>query len=407
MKFQATPKEQLEIIATGTVDIVTRDELLKKFEKSYATGKPLVIKLGADPSAPDIHLGHTVVLQKMRQFQQLGHEVVFLIGDFTGRIGDPTGKKKTRPALTEDEVKANAETYKHQIAKILDLEHTRIVFNSSWLGALTFADVLKLTSQYTVARMLERDDFSTRYKNQTPISIVEFMYPLMQGYDSVALKSDVELGGLDQTFNLLVGRELQRAYGVEPQITLTMPILEGLDGKDKMSKSLGNYVGINEEPGQIYGKLMSIPDELMIKYFELLTDLTPAQLKEVREQAPREPKAVKMRLARRITAMYHGEEAGAKAEEGFEKLFGKTGDGLPDKIDEMTIACGADGITLVKVLVQSGLAPSGGEAKRLVQQGGVRVEQEKCTDLGRQFKAGDSFVLQAGKRSFRRIILIA
>lgn len=407
MKFQATPKEQLEIVATGTVDIVTRDELLKKFEKSYATGKPLVIKLGADPSAPDIHLGHTVVLQKMRQFQQLGHEVVFLIGDFTGRIGDPTGKKKTRPALTEDEVRANAETYKHQIGKILDLERTRIEFNSSWLGLLTFADVLKLTSQYTVARMLERDDFSTRYKNQTPISIVEFMYPLMQGYDSVALKSDVELGGLDQTFNLLVGRELQRAYGVEPQITLTMPILEGLDGKDKMSKSLGNYVGINEEPGQIYGKLMSIPDELMIKYFELLTDLTPAQLKDVREQAPREPKAVKMRLARRVTAMYHGEEAGAKAEEGFEKLFGKTGDGLPDQIDETTIACGADGITLVKVLVQSGLVPSGGEAKRLVQQGGVRVEQEKCTDLGRQFKAGDSFVLQAGKRSFRRIILTA
>lgn len=407
MKFQATPKEQLEIVATGTVDIVTRDELLKKFEKSYATGKPLVIKLGADPSAPDIHLGHTVVLQKMRQFQQLGHEVVFLIGDFTGRIGDPTGKKKTRPALTEDEVRANAETYKHQIGKILDLECTRIEFNSSWLGLLTFADVLKLTSQYTVARMLERDDFSTRYKNQTPISIVEFMYPLMQGYDSVALKSDVELGGLDQTFNLLVGRELQRAYGVEPQITLTMPILEGLDGKDKMSKSLGNYVGINEEPGQIYGKLMSIPDELMIKYFELLTDLTPAQLKDVREQAPREPKAVKMRLARRVTAMYHGEEAGAKAEEGFEKLFGKTGDGLPDQIDETTIACGADGITLVKVLVQSGLVPSGGEAKRLVQQGGVRVEQEKCTDLGRQFKAGDSFVLQAGKRSFRRIILTA
>jgi len=407
VKFQATPKEQLEIVATGTVDIVSRDELLKKLEKSYATGKPLVIKLGADPSAPDIHLGHTVVLQKMRQFQQLGHEVVFLIGDFTGRIGDPTGKKKTRPALTEDEVIANAETYKQQIAKILDLGRTRIVFNSSWLGSMTFADVLKLTSQYTVARMLERDDFSTRFKNQTPISVVEFMYPLMQGYDSVALKSDVELGGLDQTFNLLVGRELQRAYGVEPQITLTMPILEGLDGRDKMSKSLGNYVGINEEPGQIYGKLMSIPDELMIKYFELLTDLTPAQLAEVRELAPREPKAVKMRLARRITAMYHGEDAGAKAEEGFEKLFGKTGDGLPEQIDETTIACGADGITLMKVLVQSGLAPSGGEAKRLIQQGGVRVEQEKCTDPGRPFKAGDTFLVQAGKRSFRRIILTA
>ncbi|HNW36912.1 MAG TPA: tyrosine--tRNA ligase, partial [Candidatus Ozemobacteraceae bacterium] len=279
--------------------------------------------------------------------------------------------------------------------------------NSSWLSAMTFADVLKLSSQYTVARMLERDDFSTRYKNQTPISIVEFMYPLMQGYDSVALKADVELGGLDQTFNLLVGRELQRAYGVEPQITLTMPILEGLDGKDKMSKSLGNYVGVNEEPGQIYGKLMSIPDELMIKYYELLTDLTPAQLREVRERAPREPKAVKMQLARRITTIYHGAEAGAKAEEGFEKLFGKTGDGLPEQIDEMTVACPSEGITLIKVLVQSGLAPSGGEAKRLVQQGGVRIEQEKCTDGGRLFKAGETFVLQAGKRNFKRIILTA
>ena len=407
MKFQATPKEQLDIVATGAVDIVSRDELLKKFEKAYSTGKPLVIKLGADPSAPDIHLGHTVVLQKMRQFQQLGHEVVFLIGDFTGRIGDPTGKKKTRPALTEQDVIANAETYRQQIGKILDLDRTRIEFNSRWLGAMTFADVLKLTSQYTVARMLERDDFSTRYKNQTPISIVEFMYPLMQGYDSVALKSDVELGGLDQTFNLLVGRELQRAYGVEPQITLTMPILEGLDGKDKMSKSLGNYVGINEEPGQIYGKLMSIPDELMIKYYELLTDLSPAQLKEVRERAPREPKAVKMQLARHITAMYHGADAGAKAEEGFEKLFGKTGDGLPEQIDETTIACPAEGITLIKVLVQSGLAPSGGEAKRLVQQGGVRIEQEKCSDGTRLFKAGETFVLQAGKRNFRRILLTA
>ncbi|HMM61220.1 MAG TPA: tyrosine--tRNA ligase, partial [Candidatus Rifleibacterium sp.] len=279
MKFKATPAEQLEIVATGTADIVSREELLKKFEKSYETGKPLVIKLGADPSAPDIHLGHTVVLQKMRQFQALGHEVVFLIGDFTARIGDPTGKKKTRPALTEDEVRANAETYRQQIGKILDIEKARVVFNSEWLSKMTFADVLKLSSQYTVARMLERDDFAKRFKNQVPISVVEFMYPLMQGYDSVALHADVELGGLDQTFNLLVGRELQRSYGQAPQVTLTMPILEGLDGQEKMSKSLGNYVGINEAAGQIYGKLLSIPDELMIKYYELLTDLSLADLK--------------------------------------------------------------------------------------------------------------------------------
>ena len=377
MKFKATPAEQLEIVATGTADIVSREELLKKFEKSYETGKPLVIKLGADPSAPDIHLGHTVVLQKMRQFQALGHEVVFLIGDFTARIGDPTGKKKTRPALTEDEVRANAETYRQQIGKILDIEKARVVFNSEWLSKMTFADVLKLSSQYTVARMLERDDFAKRFKNQVPISVVEFMYPLMQGYDSVALHADVELGGLDQTFNLLVGRELQRSYGQAPQVTLTMPILEGLDGQEKMSKSLGNYVGINEAAGQIYGKLLSIPDELMIKYYELLTDLSLADLKAIREQIASEPKAVKMRLARQITAQYHGAEAAAGAEAEFEKMFGKSGDGLPDNIEEVTVAAPAEGLPLMKILTVTGMAESGGEARRLLQQGGVKIDQVK------------------------------
>ncbi len=405
MKFSATPKEQLEIVAVGAADIVTREELLKKFEKSYQSGKPLVVKLGADPSAPDIHLGHTVVLQKMRQFQALGHEVVFLIGDFTGRIGDPTGKKKTRPALTEEEVLANAETYKTQIGKILDLDRTRIVFNSEWLGKMTFADVLKLSSQYTVARMLERDDFEKRFKNHVPISVVEFMYPLMQGYDSVALHSDIELGGVDQTFNLLVGRELQRSYGQEPQVTLTMPILEGLDGKEKMSKSLGNYVGINEEPGQIYGKLMSIPDEMMLKYFELLTNIGIDELNKVKDRIQSEPKQVKMMLARQITSQYWGNDAGANAEAEFEKIFGKTGDGLPDEIEEVTVAVPSEGIMLPKLLASVGLAQSGGDARRKIQQGGVKVDQQKITDVQKMYLPGQSFILQSGKRDFRKVTL--
>ncbi|MFZ5949914.1 MAG: tyrosine--tRNA ligase, partial [Candidatus Rifleibacteriota bacterium] len=379
--------------------------LLKKFEKSYNTGKPLKVKLGADPSAPDIHLGHTVVLQKMRQFQSLGHEVIFLIGDFTGRIGDPTGKKKTRPALTEDEVLANAETYKNQIGKILDLEKTRVVFNSDWLGKMTFADVLKLSSQYTVARMLERDDFEKRFKSHVPISVVEFMYPLMQGYDSVALESDVELGGVDQTFNLLVGRELQRSYGQEAQVILTMPILEGLDGKDKMSKSLGNYVGINEEPGQIYGKIMSIPDELMVKYYELLTDISLDELKKVKERILTEPKNVKMMLARQIASQYWGAEAGNAAEAEFEKIFGKTGDGLPDDIEEVEVPVPAEGISLVKLMTTVGLAQSGGDARRKIQQGGVKVDQQKVLDGQQMYQSGQNFILQSGKREFKKIVL--
>jgi tyrosyl-tRNA synthetase len=406
VKFTATPAEQLEIVSTGAADIISKEELLKKFEKSYQTGKPLVIKLGADPSAPDIHLGHTVVLQKMRQFQKLGHEVVFLIGDFTGRVGDPTGKKKTRPALTEEEIIANAETYKSQIGKILDLDKTKISFNSEWLGKMNFADVLKLCSQYTVARMLERDDFENRFKNHTPISIVEFMYPLMQGYDSVAMKADVELGGVDQTFNLLVGRELQRSYGLAPQVTLTMPILEGLDGTDKMSKSLGNYVGVNEEPSQIYGKLMSIPDKLMYKYFELLTDLSLEELKQVKTAVETQPKQTKMRLARQITAQYYGQEAAQASEAEFEKMFGKSGDGLPDEIEEFKLEVDDQGISLVKLLTAAGLAQSGGDARRKVQQGGVRIDCEKVSDINTMLTPGREFILQAGKRGFRKVVLL-
>lgn len=404
-KFELTPKEQLEIIANGASNLVSKEELLKKLEKSYETGKPLVVKLGADPSAPDIHLGHTVVLQKMRQFQALGHEVVFLIGDFTARIGDPTGKKATRPALSPSEVKANAETYKSQIAKVLDVEKAKIAFNSEWLEKMNFADVLKLTAQYTVARMLERDDFEKRFKSQTPISIMEFIYPLMQGYDSVALKADVELGGHDQTFNLLVGRELQKAYNQPQQVIITMPILEGLDGKEKMSKSLGNYVGLNDSPKDMYGKILSIPDELMPKYFELLTNLSLSELKEVKKQMLTEPKAVKMRLARQITSQYYDQKTAQAAEDEFEKMFGKTGDGLPENIEELSIEIQNEGITLQKLLTASKMVPSGGEAKRLIAQGGVKIDKQKETNAQRLFMPNTNILVQAGKRGFKKIFL--
>ena len=407
MKFKATPKEQLQILSVGAADIVSKDELLKKLEKSYETQTPLVVKLGADPSAPDIHLGHTVVLQKMRQFQDLGHQVVFLIGDFTGRIGDPSGKKKTRPALSEEEVMLNAETYKKQIGKVLDIEKTKIVFNSHWLSKMTFADVLKLSSQYTVARMLERDDFENRFKNQEPISVVEFMYPLMQGYDSVALKADVELGGVDQTFNLLVGRELQRAYNQAPQAIITMPILEGLDGHEKMSKSLGNYVGVNESPSQIYGKIMSIPDSLMLKYYQLLTSLSLEEINDIKQKITTQPKAAKMMLAKQITSQYHGAQAGDEAEAEFEKMFGKTGDGLPDNIEDFNLSADSDGIALMKILVESKMVPSGKEARRMLQQGGVKINQEKECDGQKLFTPGADFILQVGKRKFKKIIISA
>ena len=405
MKFSLTPDEQLKVISSGAAEIVSQPELKARLEQSCTSGKPLRVKLGADPSAPDIHLGHTVVLQKMKDFQDLGHEVVFLIGDFTGMVGDPTGKKKTRPSLSREEINANAETYKAQIGKILDIEKTVIDFNSRWLSEMTFSDVLKLSAQYTVARMLERDDFSNRYKNQTPIGIVEFMYPLMQGYDSVALKSDVELGGVDQTFNLLVGRELQRAYGQKPQITITMLILEGLDGHDKMSKSLGNYVGINEAPSQVYGKIMSIPDELMRKYFVLLTGVRPGELDEIELMIKDQPKKAKMKLARTLTARYHGEEAAQNAEGEFENMFGNSGDGLPDVIEETTVESTGGEATLSRILTASGLAPSGGEAKRLISQGGVKIDGEKVTNPQQAFKAGQKILVQAGKRKFRNITI--
>ena len=402
-------QRQLEIIRRGTVEIVPENELIEKLKKSVASNKPLHIKLGLDPTAPDIHLGHTVVLQKLRQFQDLGHRVTLILGDFTARIGDPTGKSETRKQLTEEQVLSNAKTYEEQIFKLLDRSKTVVVFNSQWLGALNFADVLKLSAKYTVARMLERDDFAKRFNNELPISIHEFFYPLMQGYDSVALEADVELGGTDQKFNLLMGRHLQKEYGQEPQIALMLPILEGLDGVQKMSKSLGNYIGITDSAREMYGKTMSIADELMVRYFELVT---PVEMDEVRaiekglQDGSLHPRDVKMRLAREIVAIFHGPEAAQAAEEEFKNIFQKKE--LPDEIPDFRLAAAeleGGKIWLPKLLVLTGLSSSTSEGKRLIQQGAVRIDDERFAEADGSFVPRDGCIIKAGKRKFVRINL--
>lgn len=398
---------QLEIIRRGAVEIIPEDELVDKLRRSLSTGKPLRVKLGLDPTAPDIHLGHTVVLQKLKQFQDLGHQVFLVLGDYTGRIGDPSGKSETRKQLTEEEVLANARTYEEQIFKILDPEKTNIVFNSSWLASLSFAQVLELSSKYTVARMLERDDFEKRFRAQQPISIHEFFYPLMQGYDSVALKADVELGGTDQKFNLLMGRTLQKEYGQEPQIAITMPLLEGLDGVQKMSKSLGNYVGITEPPGEMYGKLMSLADELMPRYFELVTPLSLEEVRKIQADIAAErlhPRDAKMLLARTVVTAYHGAEAAEAAEAEFKKVFQQHA--LPSeiptfKVPEEAIADGR--IWLPKLMVLSGLAPSTSEARRLIKGGGVKVHENRVTDANAEIEPIPGLIIQVGKRKFIRL----
>ncbi|MCA0753907.1 tyrosine--tRNA ligase [Paenibacillus sp. N4] len=406
---QEEVERQLAVIRRGVVEIVPEDELKQKIANSIATGKPLKVKLGLDPSAPDIHVGHTVVLHKLRQFQELGHEVQLLIGDFTGRIGDPTGKSETRKQLTEEDVKRNAETYQKQIYKILDPEKTKLYYNSEWLAPLNFADVVNLAAKVTVARMLERDDFTKRYTNGLPISIHEFFYPLMQGYDSVALESDVELGGTDQKFNLLMGRTLQKEYGKEAQVTITTPLIEGLDGVNKMSKSLGNYIGIDEEPNQIYGKSMSIPDELMYKYYELATDLDNDQLAELKsglEDGTVHPRDAKMQLAATFVRMYHGEEAAKAAENHFITVFQQRA--LPDDIEEVVIdpAELENGqIKIVKLLTVLGLQSTSSEARRSVQQGAVRINEEKLSDINTGVAPKDGDVIQVGKRKFAKIKL--
>jgi tyrosyl-tRNA synthetase len=398
--------EQLALIKQGCHDIIREEELAARLEKSRATGQPLRVKAGFDPTAPDLHLGHTVLIQKLKNFQDLGHQVIFLIGDFTGLIGDPSGKSETRPPLTAEEVKANAATYERQIFKILDPAKTVIDFNSRWMKGMQAQDLIRLAARHTVARMLEREDFHKRYVAQTPISIHEFLYPLIQGYDSVALKADVELGGTDQTFNLLVGRDLQREYGQEPQVVITMPLLEGLDGVQKMSKSLGNYVGIDEPPGVMFGKIMSVSDTLMLRYYELLTDITPnalARLKNDLAAGRKHPRQVKEDLGVELVARYHGQEPARQAAAEFAHIFREKG--VPEEIEEVTLLIDRENLWLPHLMTMASLAPSGSEARRLISQGGVQVEGEKVTDVNYELAAGGTYLLKVGKRRFKRIKL--
>jgi len=391
----------LELIRRGAHEVIVEEDLRRKLGK----GKPLRVKAGFDPTAPDLHLGHTVVLNKMRQFQDLGHHVMFLIGDFTGMIGDPSGRNVTRPPLTPEQIADNAETYKSQVFKVLRAEKTEIVFNSTWCSQLGAAGMVQLAGKYTVARMLERDDFAKRFAGERPISIHEFLYPLLQGYDSVAMRADVELGGTDQKFNLLVGRELQKDYGQEPQVIITMPLLEGLDGVNKMSKSLGNYVGINDAPADMFGKLMSISDDLMWRYVELLSFAPMSEVgrwkREVAEGA--NPRDVKARFAAEIVERFHDRDAAKASREEFDARFRQGA--IPEDLVEQVIQVEGEAAPLVQVLKSSGVCPSTSEAHRMIEQGGVRVNGEKIVDKALKLGAGATYVLQVGKRKFAKVSL--
>jgi len=393
--------QAIQTIRRGSDELIVEEELAKKL----ATGRKLRVKLGLDPTAPDLHLGHTVVLNKLRDFQQLGHQVQFLIGDFTGMIGDPSGKNQTRPPLSREEILANAQTYKEQVFKILDPERTQVLFNSEWSDKLGAEGMIRLASRYTVARLLERDDFSKRFRNNQPIAVHELLYPLMQGYDSVAMKADVELGGTDQKFNLLVGRELQKDYGQEPQCVLTMPLLEGLDGRDKMSKSLGNYIGIAEPPREMFGKLMSISDQLMWRYIELLSFQPGATIErwkaEVRDG--RNPREIKVAFAKEIVARFQGRPAADAAQEEFEQRF-RHGV-LPEDMPEVTLQAPAEGLPIAQLLKAAQLTASTSEATRAIEQGGVRIDGERVTDRNLRLAAGRTLTVQVGKRKFARVRL--
>lgn len=397
-------EEQLKELKRGTDEIISEEELLKKLERSLETGKPLRIKAGFDPSCPDIHIGNAVPIRKLKQFQELGHQVIFLIGDFTGLIGDPSEQSDARKRLSREEVKENAETYKEQIFKILDPDKTLIDFNSRWCSPLKFEDVLELASMYTVARLLERDDFMGRYKSGKPISMLEFLYPLVQGYDSVMLKADVELGGTDQKWNCLVAREIQRGYGQEPEVVITLPLLVGTDGTQKMSKSYGNYIGISEPPREIFGKAMSIPDELICSYFELATDITTDELEQIRGEIMAKisnPKDLKVRLAETLVTMYHSKGAASVARKEFDKVFKEKG--LPDEIETLRLKWDEKSIWIVKLLTEAGLAESSGEARRLVSQGGVYIDNTRIKDLNMMVTLNKDFILKVGKRRFVRV----
>jgi len=393
--------EALQQIKRGSEEILVEAELVKRLKEN----RPLRIKAGFDPTAPDLHLGHTVLLNKLRQFQELGHEALFLIGDFTGMIGDPTGKNVTRKPLSRDEVIDNAKTYETQIFKILDPEKTLVMFNSSWMNGMNAADLIQLAAKHTVARMLERDDFNKRYSSGQPIAIHEFIYPLVQGYDSVALKADVELGGTDQKFNLLVGRQLQEAYGQKPQVVLTMPILEGLDGVQKMSKSLGNYIGISEAPDDMFGKLMSISDELMWRYFELLSFRSIPEVEALRKSMGdgRNPRDIKFELGKELVARFHSRSDADRAQENFIARFQKGA--MPDDMPEIRLRAGEDGMPIANVLKEAALTPSTSDAMRMIRQGAVRIDGEKVSDSRLRLDSGVSCVCQVGKRRFARIVM--
>ncbi len=397
--------DTIKILLKGAADHTAIDDIKEKLKKVEQENRPMRIKLGLDPSAPDIHLGHAVVLRKMKQLQDLGHEVIIIIGDFTGMIGDPTGKSKTRKQLTREEVEANSKTYQEQIFKILDKEKTKVRYNSEWLGKMNFRDVIELSAKCTVARILERDDFKKRYENGQAISVHEFFYPLMQAYDSVAIKADIEFGGTDQTFNVLMGRTIQKDYGQEPQITLFMPLLEGIDGVDKMSKSLGNYIGIYEDANTMYTKVMKIPDNMIIKYYELCTDIHPDDINKIKERlkAGENPRDIKMELAKEITKLYHTEEEANKAEQNFKTAFQKQE--APEDTPEIFVENGAENISnnLLEAILSTGKYKSKGEIKRLFNQGAVKINSERVTDVTTVKTIEDNTIIQIGKGNFYKI----
>jgi tyrosyl-tRNA synthetase len=393
-----TIDEQIEFIKKGAIDLIREDDLRAKLEQSAKMGKPLRVKLGADPTAPDIHIGHTVVIRKLRAFQDLGHTAIFLIGSFTGMIGDPSGKNSTRPPLSREEIDANAETYKTQIFKLLDPAKTEIRFNSEWMDKFDAADFVRLCSRTTVKQILERDDFEKRLREERPISLHELLYPLVQGYDSVALNADVELGGTDQKFNLMVGRNLQREYAQEPQVILTTPLLEGLDGVNKMSKSLNNYIGIDENPFEMFGKVMSISDDLMWKYYELLTDFSPVEIEKMKS-SDENPRNLKVNLAKHIIKDFHSQSAANEAEEDFIARFVKKE--IPDEIEETRLVSGV--YNLADLMLQTNLASSKKEAKRLIEQGGVKIGGEKISNTNVEINLTDKILIQVGKRKFLKI----
>ncbi|OGU11099.1 MAG: tyrosine--tRNA ligase [Ignavibacteria bacterium GWB2_35_12] len=404
MQMFPTLNEQMDLIRSGTVEIIPVDELVKKIEVSITKNEPLIIKLGCDPSKPDLHIGHAVVLHKMRQFQDLGHHALLIIGDFTGMIGDPTGKNVTRPHLTLEETRINGQSYLEQATMVLAKEELEVRYNSEWLGKMSFRDVIELAAKYTVAQLLERDDFSNRYKSGQPISVHELLYPLAQAMDSAAINSDVELGGTDQKFNLLVGREIQKAYGMEPQVILTMPLLEGTDGIEKMSKSYNNYIAFNDTPRDIFGKVMSIPDNMIVRYFRYGARASEKDIKEMEEQLKSDsfnPRDAKVKTAKAIVAIYHGDEAGENALAEFDKIF-KNKD-IPDEIEEMKLDLPTAVQPLMDVLVLTNLVPSKKEAKRLIEQGGVMLDGEKITDFRAEIDLSSERLLKVGKRIFLKV----